>query len=186
MVVYNMATTLRHNDLVADLRSEIYYQHREQVRSKKLKLADEEIALVYEGNLEEEWARLIDVESIQNMEMFKSSTIDLLRYVQPDFFLFTSNNPYVTNSNETRVAGRPDLVVEVWSEGNFDDERRRKFLLYSSSANTEHWYIEQNSNLVVCYLGKNRALDQNLSDVIKTHCGFEIDLRHLALPQTPD
>ena len=181
MVIYNMATTLRHNDLIADFRSEIYYQHREEVRSKNLKLADEEIALVYEGNLEEEWARLIDVESIQNMDMFKKSAIDLLRYVQPDFFLFTSKNPYVINNNETRVAGRPDLVVEVWSEGNFDDERRRKFLLYSSSPITEHWYMEQNSNLVVCYLGQNRVSDQNLSDVLKTQFGFEIDLRHLVL-----
>ena len=34
MVIHNTATNLRHNDLIADTRSEIYYQHREQVRNK--------------------------------------------------------------------------------------------------------------------------------------------------------
>ena len=183
MVIHNMATNLRHNDLVADIRSEIYYQHREQVRNKTLKLADEVIALVYEGSLEEEWARLINVESIQNIDVFENSTMDMLRYVQPDFFFFNSGNRYVKNKNETRIAGRPNLIVEVWSESNFEYERQSKFILYSSSAITEHWYIEQSSNLVACYLGQNKIPNQNLFDVLKTQFGFEIDLRHLALPE---
>ena len=181
MVIYNMATTLRHNDLIADIRSEIYYKHREQVRNKTLKLADEEIALVYEGNLEEEWARLINIDLIQDMDMFKNITMDVLRYVQPDFFLFSSDNYYVKNKNETRIAGRPNLIVEVWSESNFEYERKRKFILYSSSDITEHWYIEQNSNLVDCYLGQNKILNQSLTNVLKTQQGIEVDLRHLAL-----
>ena len=105
----------------------------------------------------------------------------IIHKVQPDFFMFTYDNPYIKNRSETRIAGRPDLIVEVWSEGNLSLERERKFMLYSSSPVTEHWYIEQDSNDVACFLGKEKLSDQNLLHVLKTHKGLEIDLTHLAL-----
>ena len=181
MIIYNMATTLRHNDIISDIGREIYFRHREMVRNKTITLAEEEIALVYEGNMDEEYVCLIKIESIQNPAHFAGKVIDALRWVQPDFFMFTNNNPYIKNKNETRIAGRPNLIVEVWSEGNLNVERERKFMLYSSSPITEHWYIEQDNNAVVCYLGKNKLSDQTLEKVLMTQDGINIDLTHLAL-----
>ena len=183
MVIYNMATTLRHNDIISDIGREIYFRHREMVRNKTLTLAEEEIALVFEGNMDEEYVRLIEIESIQNPAFFEEKVIDALRWVQPDFFMFTHANPYIKNRAETRVAGRPNLIVEVWSEGNLQAERDRKFMLYSSSPITEHWYIEQDNNAVVCYLGKNKLKSQTLEKVLKTQEGINIDLTHLALQE---
>ena len=181
MVIYNMATTLRHNDIVSDIGREIYFQHREKVRNKSITLAEEEIALVYEGNMDEAYLHLIDIEKIQNLTQFTESVIEALRWVQPDFFMFNHDNPYTKNKSETRIAGRPNLIVEVWSEGNLQLERERKFILYSSSPITEHWYIDQYSNAVECYLGKDKLYDQTLEKVLKTLSGINIDLTHLAL-----
>lgn len=52
-----------------------------------------------------------------------------LDVVQPDLVIF-HKQPYIENYNETKTAGFPDLVVEVWSEGNSKQERDEKFNLY--------------------------------------------------------
>ena len=176
-----MATTLRHNNIVSDIGREIYFQHRDMVRNQTITMAEEEIALVYEGNIDEEYVCLIEIEKIQDSVHFSEKVIDMLRWVQPDFFMFTHTNPYIKNRAETRIAGRPNLIVEVWSEGNLKTERDRKFMLYSSSLITEHWYIDQDSNAVMCYLGNNKLPDQTLETVLKTQEGIKIDLTHLAL-----
>jgi len=53
--------------------------------------------------------------------------------------------------------------------------------LYATSSITEHWYIEQDSNHVQCYVGKERISDQNLTVVLITQKGLEFDLRYLAI-----
>ena len=181
IVIYNMSTTWRHNRIIADIRAEIYHQYREKVRNQTIRLADEEIALVYEGNIEEEFLWLVEIETLQNPAHFAESTIDALRWVQPDFFMFSQGNPCIQNKNGTRVAGRPNLIVEVWSESNPQLERERKFVLYSSSPVTEHWYIEQDNNVVECYCGKNKLYEQSLEKALKTREGISIDLTHLSL-----
>jgi len=46
---------------------------------------------------------------------------------------------------------------------------------------TEHWYIEQNSNEIICYLGSSRIENQTLSDILVTRNGLKFDLRYLAI-----
>ena len=71
--------------------------------------------------------------------------------------------------------------MEIWSENNFDIARNFKKLLYSTSDITEHWYIEQDSNIVECWYGKNRLSDKNLKDILINQDNIEFDLRYLAL-----
>ena len=66
--------------------------------------------------------------------------------VQPDLMLFKEND-WVVNDFETRYAGCPDLILEVWSEANDELYRNFKKNLYKTSNTTEHWYITQDSNL---------------------------------------
>jgi Uma2 family endonuclease len=103
-----------------------------------------------------------------------------LRCVQPDFFLF-HKNPYIINKRDIRTAGQPDLIVEVWGEEDTKNNRDFKKYLYSASDITEHWYIEQDSNTIKCYLGRNELPDQSLMNILKTQNGLEFDLRYLAI-----
>ena len=53
--------------------------------------------------------------------------------------------------------------------------------MYMPMAATEHWYIEQDSNTVECYIGEEKIADKSLKDILRTKSGLEFDLRYLAL-----
>jgi len=153
----------------------------EFLRKKEAYAVQEECALVHWGYKgKSDFKELVNISEIEDIDLFTEVTINELDYVQPDFVLF-KDNPYAHNENETKIAGRPDLVVEVWSKGNSKAEREFKLDLYSSSEITEHWYIEQNLNEVICYLGRERIGGQSLTDVLVTRGGLQFDLRYLAL-----
>ena len=153
----------------------------EFLRKREAYAVQEECALVHWGYKgKSDFKELVNVSEIEDTDSFLETTIDELDYVQPDFVLF-KNNPYLHNENETKIAGRPDLVVEIWSKGNTKAEREFKLELYSSSPITEHWYIEQDSNEVVCYLGGARLENQSLANMLETRKGLQFDLRYLAI-----
>jgi Uma2 family endonuclease len=114
------------------------------------------------------------------MQAFKDGIIEDLYFVQPDLMVFDLL-PYAENKRQTKTAGQPDLVIEVWSDGNTKIDRDFKKHLYSTSAQTEQWYIEQDSNNVECYLGKERLPPQSLKKILRSANGIEFDLRYLAL-----
>ena len=100
--------------------------------------------------------------------------------VEPDFMIFHKNT-YALNKQGSRIAGQPILIVEVWSRSNTREDRHFKKYLYSTSFSTEHWYIEQNSNEIECYLGKTKLPSQSLSSLAKTSYGLELDLSPISL-----
>jgi len=171
-----MGTTHRHNGLVSTLMNRIF----NRIESGELLAFQEQCPLVYFGTKElPAGFKLIDVKSITDVHRFLDNITDL-EYVKPDFMLF-KNNAYLRNKKQTRTAGQPDFIVEVWSESNTDDDRAFLQNLYATSPITEHWYIEQDSNHVQCYVGKERISNQNLTDVLVTQKGLEFDLRYLAI-----
>ena len=173
--VLEMGTTKRHNWLISGIIRDIWSQFKQEIVNSKVTPLHEQVALCYHGSpLEVDFIELIDV------DVDEVKHIHDLRIVQPDFLLF-KNNKYITNERETRYAGRPDLIIEVWSEDNKPNHRLFKQILYSTSPVTEHWYIEQDSNEVVCMLGKNKMPTQSLKNILTTQEGIEIDLRYLAL-----
>jgi len=172
-----MSTKIRHNRLTGAILISV----ADLLKKKEALALHEECSLVHWGYWNKpEPILLVDINNIENMDIFMEKIIDDLDYVQPDFFIF-HKNLYITNKRETRIAGRPDLIVEVWSESNRRDERNFKFDLYSSSSDTEHWYIEQDSNDVQCYMGKEQLPEQYLTNVLGTQSGLEFDLRYLAI-----
>jgi len=172
-----MSTTARHNKIITTLMSSFI----DLLRKKEAHALSEECSLVYWGqNAEPTTVSLVNINEIENMKKFKESIIEDLYYVQPDIMLFKSN-PYVENTRQTRTAGQPDLVIEVWSDGNQKSEKDFKKFLYSTSNITEHWYIEQDSNEVSCHFGREKTENKSLTDILFTRDGLKFDLRYLAV-----
>jgi len=172
-----MATTIRHGEITGTLFSSVV----DYIRKKEILALNEECALVHWGcKQKDDFKSLVDLNGIENHDLFAKTTINDLEYVQPDLVVF-KNNVYLCNERKTRTAGFPDLIVEVWSESNSKAERDFKFNLYSNSPITEHWYIEQDSNEVVCYFGGYKIKNQFLTDILATRSGLKFDLRYLAI-----
>jgi Uma2 family endonuclease len=177
-----MSTTGRHTRLSGTLFGRIV----NLLEKKEVYALQEGNALVHWGQKNKnDLLSLVDISDIDNKEIddfneFIKSTINELDYVQPDFFLF-KDNKYLYNENETKVAGYPDLIVEVWSRDNSKFHRKQKMDLYATSDITEHWYIKQDSNIVECYYGKEKLKNQSLKNILKTQNGLEFDLRYLAI-----
>ena len=172
-----MSTTGRHSRLLMTISSAVI----ELLRKKEAYAVQEECALVHWGYKgKPDLKELVKISDIDDTELFLASTINEMDYVQPDFLVF-KDNPYLYNENETKIVGCPDLIVEVWSRGNSKAERDFKLDLYSSSPITEHWYIEQDSNEVVCYFGTNRIESQFLYNILEARNGLKFDLRYLAV-----
>ena len=174
-IIHEMGTTRRHSHILSDIWRNITSKLFDLYIQKKIMPVQEQLGLCYYGNYNEiDMIRLIDASEL------KSDEINYINVIYPDFMLFY-NNKYLINKEETRYAGKPDLIVEVWSKGNDEYHRRFKTTLYSTSDTTEHWYIEQNSNDILCMLGKAVLTSQNLKNILKTQTGLSLDLRHLAL-----
>jgi Uma2 family endonuclease len=172
-----MSTTARHNRLTGTFFGTIL----DLLRKREVYALHEECSLVYWGDKAEPTSlRLVDIAEIEDLVKFKDSVIEDLYYVQPDFMLF-KNNPYIENKRQTRTAGCPDLIVEIWSEGNTKNDRAFLQNLYATSDITEHWYIEQDSNEVVCYTGRQKNASKCLNDILVTRGGLQFDLRYLAI-----
>ena len=180
--IRGMATTRRHADLSASISADIITKYRKQLYGKKPSMQGlSDFALVYYGGPTEPipFIRLVDVSTVENLTEF-AEIMNELEYIQPDFILF-QKNPCLYNKKQTKVAGQPDLLVEIWSSSDTPDKREFKQLVYSSSSITEHWYFKQNSNTVSCFLGANPLPDQHLENILETQSGIQIDLRHLVL-----
>ena len=174
-IIHEMGTTRRHNHILSDIWRDITSKLFDLYKQKKIMPVQEQLALCYYGNYNE-----IDIVKLIDANEFTSDEINYVNVIYPDFMLF-HNNKYLINKEETRYAGKPDLIVEVWSKGNDDYHRRFKTALYSTSDITEHWYIEQHSNDILCMIGKTILPPQNLQQILITQNGLTLDLRHLAL-----
>jgi len=172
-----MSTTDRHNNIISVLIGRIIHL----MEKNEVHALQSDCALVHWGKRTVPSSlNLVDISEIEDIPKFTDSVIEYLDYVQPDFMLF-KDNPYLKNSKGLRTAGQPDLIIEVWSDGNSKKDREILQNLYSTSAITEHWYIEQDSNEVICYFGRDRIENQSLSNVLLTRGGLKFDLRYLAI-----
>ena len=175
--IFEMGTTKRHGRLLHLLAKDLI----DLIFTDKINMFQESMSLVYYGDKKElDFCYLIDIKDIADIEIFSENTINKLNFVVPDFMIFNTNS-YIENNLETKIAGCPDLIVEVWSESNSALDRQFKHFIYSTSPNTEHWYIEQDSNTVECWYGKLKMPDQHLSNILTTKGGIEFDLRYLVI-----
>ena len=172
-----MSATVRHNKIIMNLIARLW----NRIEKKELHALSEECSLVYWGSpFEISSLRLVNLSEIDDIQAFKDGVIEDLYCVQPDLMVFDLQ-PYAENKRQTKTAGQPDLIIEVWSDGNTKVDRDFKKFLYSTSDKTEHWYIEQDSNEVQCFLGQNSLPSQSLLNVLRTTNGIEFDLRAMAI-----
>ena len=172
-----VGTTGRHNDIVTSFIGELF----NLIKKREVYAKHEEFPLAFFGTRKEPMGTaLVDIQGIDDIQRFTENTINLLESVQPDFMLF-KHNPYIVNRYDTKIAGQPDLIIEIWSEGNSQQERNFKKDLYKTSPISEHWYIDQDSNKVECYIGSEQLPDQCLTDILRTRKGLKFDLRYLAI-----
>jgi len=171
-----IGTTHRHNDIISTFSGDILPLKRK----KEVLALQEQCPLVYYGDRELPTGfKLVDVTAIVDVERFIDNITEF-QHVKPDFMIF-KDNPYLINKKQTRTAGQPDLIVEVWSESNTDDDIDFLKKLYATSSVTEHWYINQDSNKIECYIGKKKLESKYLTDILVTQKGIEFDLRYLAI-----
>lgn len=123
---------------------------------------------------------LIDLSEIADQADFVANHIFNYNSVEPDILLFHKNK-YIKNETGAYLAGLPDLVVEIWSQMNQPYERTAKQELYASSPITEHWYIEEDSDLVERWLGKKRLPDATTRKKLTTQNGLELDISDFAV-----
>jgi Uma2 family endonuclease len=165
-----MATTDRYSDLVDGFTGNMYLAKKKG----DLTYWSSTVALVYTDEY-----NLINVNEISRAEENKlGRQLTKMRFVEPDVMVF-KENAFISNLNGTRKAGCPDLIVEVWSDDNNAEHRQKKFEIYQSSATTEHWYLEQRSDIVKCFKGEIRLPDQHLKNILKTQNGLEFDVSEL-------
>ena len=174
--IFEMGATKRHGQTIGAFFSEVW----ERVKAKELLVIADSCGLVYYGNKQKCPANCELIMDIADEILFKNSIINDLGAVTPDFMVFQKNS-YIMNNKETRIAGCPDLIVEVWSEDNSDKDRAFKKYLYATSPTTEHWYIEQDSNVVECWYGQERIENKNLENILISRNGIKFDLRYLKL-----
>ena len=171
-----MSTTARHNRISMTFAGTVL----DMLRKKEVHALSKECSLVYWGKKTEPAnISLVNISEIEDITEFEESIIEDLYYVQPDFMLF-KHNSYLENKRQTRTAGCPDLIVEIWSDGNTKNDRAFLQNLYATSNITEHWYIDQYSNDVTCYFGRNQINNQFLANILVTRFGLNFDLRYLA------
>ena len=176
-IFMQMSTTTRHNRLINTFIGDVLNLSRK----KEIYALQSDCALVYYGQRKEaQSVELVDATKILDIKGFVNSEIEYLEYVQPDFMSF-KDNLFLENGKKLRIAGQPDLIVEIWSEGNTQSEKDFKKYLYSTSNGTEHWYIDQDSNEVICYMGRKQLPDQCLTNILKTQKDIKFDLRYLAI-----
>jgi Uma2 family endonuclease len=177
-----MGTLGRHNEIITEIVGKLFGLVE---RRREIRIWHENYPLVYWGKRTElDTLFLVDINQIEDIKSFKENVMTVLRRVEPDFMMF-DKNAYIENSDadkkRSRVAGFPDLIIEVWSEENTKADREFKKFLYATSPVTEHWYMELESNEVECYLGERVLPKQYLSDILRTQNGIEVDLRYMAI-----
>ncbi|MCL1999110.1 MAG: Uma2 family endonuclease [Turicibacter sp.] len=171
-----MATMPRHGDLVAGILGELRQLKKAH---KKARLFGENTRLAYHGDIfSAEMFALSKLINVRNSENLSEAYISELACVMPDIMLFYHN---LYMERRSKIIGCPDLIIEIWSDSNTAAERELKKALYATSDITEHWYLEQHSNIVTRKKGVDNLPSQNLDEVLRTESGILLDLRDLAL-----
>lgn len=168
--ILTMGTTVRHMEIL-DVFT--IFSNEKKKQDPRIKTGREQIALV------ENYGKLIDISKLTELDIQTvRSNIGKLKYTYPDFMIF-KDNPVVISDNKTRYAGIPDLIVEVWSKANPQEDREQKRNLYRTNE-SELWEIEQDSPVIICWKKDGTKYEQHMNKKVLTPWNEEIDLSELA------
>jgi len=164
-----MGTTHRHMRILSFL-DKLFI---EKDLNNELLYGREQIALVRNKG------KLIDVSTLNDSQQsVVNQHMNAMRIIYPDFMIF-KDNPFIFNENKTRIAGVPDLTIEVWSPFNKEAEKVEKRNLFIAK-NSEFWEIEQNSIQILCWRSDGTSYYQYLDEPVITPWQETLDLSPLA------
>ena len=169
MEIMTMGTTRRHMKIL-DWFSGFAIKEQEK---DYFVYGREQIALV------ENYGALIDVSELTDEKRQKvRNVMGKMKYTYPDFMIF-KHNPVIINDQDTRYAGIPDLIIEVWSRTNSNEEKEQKRKLYRTSK-SEFWEINQDSPKVICWAKDGTKYEQFMNKPLVTPWKEEFDLTDLS------
>lgn len=84
--------------------------------------------------------------------------------VQPDLFVVLNENSGIIDE-KGHIHGSPDLVVEVLSKGNSDNDLIRKKQLYEQFLVREYWIVDPDSRLAIGYRLDGKAYTRIAEDI---------------------
>ena len=178
---FTMPETTIHDRIIGALFYEFMDVYKNDIKGGKIMLHTKNMALVYYGDLKNKssywYSELVELDKIKDMDDFITSGMSDLNFMQPDVMMFDKDN-YLTNKKKTKVAGIPFFVAEVWSESNSSNEKQVKFELYSKYDALEHWYIEQDSDIIRCFKGSRELPSQNIRNKLTTSNDVEMDISY--------
>ncbi|MCL2015227.1 MAG: Uma2 family endonuclease [Defluviitaleaceae bacterium] len=178
--MHDMANYPRHGEILERLIGMVYNKYFQSIMENKIKNYAEKYALAHQGDRYNPNHIALPMELYNvNLKNVDENVLAESKFVEPDFMLFSQNKLQKSTIN-FKMAGCPDLIVEVWSKSNTKAEREILFDLYSTSNITEFWQIEQDSNEVITSIGGKFLPTQNLQTPLKTQAGLEIDLTSIA------
>ena len=152
----------RHTELTAEL----FFELRKNFADIRPYLKKEDKGLCYEKDaFNAEKPILIDANAVKDALLLNECST-----VVPDILLFDKNRKMLSEDT-LKVAGYPDLVIEVWSKWNDKKERLAKRYIYSTGKNTEHWYLTQNSNKIECWFEDVQLPNKSLKKILTTQGG---------------
>ncbi|MCL1997308.1 MAG: Uma2 family endonuclease [Turicibacter sp.] len=176
MVVYQMSTTTYHGLLGYYLGGTLARLHGKLFKSRKKILGDGNVRLTFEGELKcGGCSELVDI----SQKHINEEYIGDLDYIQPDIFLF-DKQPFKTNKSGINIAGFPDLIIEIWSDGNKLAHRKELHNLYMTSPVSEVWYLNQEDTIIERWYKQKQLENLDFRNLIQTQDGIEFDLRDLA------
>jgi Uma2 family endonuclease len=102
--------------------------------------------------------------------------------VQPDVVFISTKRQHIIQSH---IAGAPDLVMEVISEGSWQRDRIQKKVLYEQFGLPEYWIVDPDSRTIEVFVLEKGAyeLHSKGSDAQAVHSrllpGFELSFNEV-------
>ena len=172
MVVYQMSVMPKHGVINGRFESVLTIKYGKAVLQRLKMYGEGNVRLAYGGDFQS-GAYLFDVNTISEEQIAEFD------YIMPDIFLF-DQQPFKTSKSGITTAGFPDLIIEIWSDGNKLSRRKELHSLYMTSPVSEVWYLNQENTLIERWYKQRQLPNLDFRELIQTQNGLEFDLRDLA------
>ena len=143
-----------------------YYQLPEYEQHDLIQLIDGEVVigmppiLKHQTIVKKIMALLIQTEASQGGIAFVAPTevyLDENNVYEPDVVFVTPANLAITQQDEKRIVGAPDLVVEVLSPSTAKFDRQEKYQAYEQAGVGEYWIVDPlHETIEVWTLGESK------------------------------
>ena len=101
--------------------------------------------------------------------------------VQPDLLVVLQKNIRIVSAK--RIRGVPDLIIEILSDSNPDQDRILKLEMYQRASVPEYWIVDPEEEFVEAHVfdeGRLKLISTYRESIqVATMLGFEVDLNQV-------